>query len=95
MSHDAAIVATARTPKPGRAVRIGLALALLATIAGISVRAYDYHRVVKWTNAQVTPTVQLVTPEGGQGQASMTLPDRKSTRLNFSHITPSRMPSSA
>ena len=76
MSHDAAIVATARTPKPGRAVRIGLALALLATIAGISVRAYDYHRVVKWTNAQVTPTVQLVTPEGGQGQASMTLPGR-------------------
>jgi len=72
MSHDATL--PARTPKLGRAVRIGLGLAVLATIAGVSVRAYDYHRVVKWTDAQVTPSVQLVTPESGHGQSAMTLP---------------------
>ncbi|WP_430390585.1 efflux RND transporter periplasmic adaptor subunit [Dyella sp. 20L07] len=74
MSHDAPIATPSRTPKLGRAVRIGLALAVLATIAGISVRAYDYHRVVKWTDAQVVPTVQLIAPESGAGRDAMTLP---------------------
>nr|WP_199045224.1 efflux RND transporter periplasmic adaptor subunit [Dyella sp. ASV24] len=74
MSHDATIATPTRTPKLGRAVRIGLAVAVLATIAGISVRAYDYHRVVKWTNAQITPSVQLVTAEGGGNGQAMTLP---------------------
>ncbi|WP_109124952.1 efflux RND transporter periplasmic adaptor subunit [Dyella sp. C11] len=74
MSHDATIATPTRTPKLGRAVRIGLAVAVLATIAGISVRAYDYHRVTQWTDAQVTPTVQVVTPEGSGGLHAMTLP---------------------
>lgn len=72
MSHDAST--TTRTPKLGRAVRIGLGLAVLATIAGVSVRAYDYHHVVAWTDAQVTPSVQLVTVERGHGLQAMTLP---------------------
>ena len=72
MSHDASIIT--RTPKLGRAVRIGLALAVIATVAGVSVRAYDYHHVVAWTHAQVTPSVQLVTPESGHGLQAMTLP---------------------
>ncbi|QNK01949.1 efflux RND transporter periplasmic adaptor subunit [Dyella telluris] len=74
MSHDAITAAPARTPKLGKAVRIGLAVAVLATIAGISVRAYDYHRVVKWTDAQITPSVQVVTPETHGGQQGLTLP---------------------
>lgn len=74
MSHDAITVAPARTPKPGKAVRMGLAVAVLATIAGISVRAYDYHRVVKWTDAQITPSVQVVTPETSGGHQGLTLP---------------------
>lgn len=72
MSHDATTIT--RTPKLGRAVRIGLGLAMLATIAGISVRAYDYRRVVQWTDAQVTPSVQLIVPEAAHGQQNMTLP---------------------
>lgn len=74
MSHDATLATPTRTPKLRRAVRIGLAVAVLATIAGISVRAYDYHRVVKWTDAQITPTVQLVTVEGSGDHQAMTLP---------------------
>jgi len=74
MSHDAIAAAPTRTPKLGKAVRIGLAVAVLATIAGISVRAYDYHRVAKWTAAQVTPSVQVVTPENSGGLQGMTLP---------------------
>jgi RND family efflux transporter MFP subunit len=74
MSPDATHATPVRTPKLGRAVRIGLAVAVIATIAGISVRAYDYHRVVKWTDAQVTPSVQLVTPEGSGSSQPMTLP---------------------
>lgn len=74
MSHDATNATPVRTPKLGRAVRIGLAVAVFATIAGISVRAYDYHRVVKWTDAQVTPSVQVVTPESSGGLQGLTLP---------------------
>lgn len=74
MSHDATLTAPARTPRPARAVRIGVAIAILATIAGLSVRAYDYHRVTQWTNAQVTPSVQVITPTGGDGHTALTLP---------------------
>ncbi|AIF48597.1 efflux RND transporter periplasmic adaptor subunit [Dyella japonica] len=74
MSHDATTAAPTRTPKLGRAVRIGLAVAVLATIAGMSVRAYDYHRVAKWTDAQITPSVQVVTPENSGGVHGLTLP---------------------
>jgi RND family efflux transporter MFP subunit len=74
MSHDASNATPVRTPKLGRAVRIGLAAAVLATIAGISVRAYDYHRVVRWTDAQITPSVQVVTPESSGGLQGLTLP---------------------
>jgi membrane fusion protein, multidrug efflux system len=74
MSHDATIATPTRTPRLGRAVRIGLAVAVLATIAGISVRAYDYHRVAKWTDAQLTPSVQVVSPENMSGLQGLTLP---------------------
>jgi len=74
MSHDATTIATPARRRLGRAVRIGLAVAVLATIAGISVRAYDYHRVAKWTDAQLTPSVQVVTPESMGGLQGLTLP---------------------
>jgi len=63
-----------RATKLGRAVRVGLALAVIATVAGLSVRAYDYHRVVQWTDAQIVPTVQLIAPETSAGKQAMTLP---------------------
>lgn len=74
MSHEATITTPTRTPRLGRAVRIGLVVAILATIAGLSVRAYDYHRVTRWTDAQVTPSVQIVTPEASGGHQALTLP---------------------
>ncbi|HET6552720.1 MAG TPA: efflux RND transporter periplasmic adaptor subunit [Dyella sp.] len=75
MSHDAhAAAAPKRMPNTRRALRVGLTLAVLAVIAGVSVRAYDYHRVVKWTDAQVVPSVQLIAPVVGAGNQSMILP---------------------
>jgi RND family efflux transporter MFP subunit len=74
MSHDAHVATPQRPPKLGRALRIGLGLAIVATIAGISVRAYDYHRVVQWTDAQVVPSVQVIEPGVGTGKQATTLP---------------------
>lgn len=74
MSHDNAAAASRRPPNLRLAIRLGLGIAVIATIAGISVRAYDYHKVVKWTDAQVTPSVQVIDPVAGGGEQSMTLP---------------------
>ncbi|RDI98147.1 efflux RND transporter periplasmic adaptor subunit [Dyella solisilvae] len=74
MSHDAHPTTPVRPPNLGRVVRLGLAVAVFAVIAGISVRAYDYHSAVKWTDAQMVPSVQVVTPENGADQQAMTLP---------------------
>ncbi len=74
MSHDARVAIPPRPPKLGLAVRIGLGVAIVATIAGISVRAYDYQRVVKWTDAQVIPSVQVIEPDIGTGDQATTLP---------------------
>jgi RND family efflux transporter MFP subunit len=75
MSHDAHAAATPRRPpNVSRALRTGIALAVLATIAGLSVRAYDSHRVVKWTDAQVLPSVQVIAPDVGGSAEGMTLP---------------------
>lgn len=75
MPHDADAATTSRQPpNVSKALRAGIALAVLATIAGISVRAYDYHRVVKWTDAQVVPSVQVITPDVGGVADGMTLP---------------------
>lgn len=73
MSHDITAAAS-RPPNLRLAIRLGLVAAVLATVAGISVRAYDYHKVVKWTDAQVTPSVQVIDPVAGGGEQSMTLP---------------------
>lgn len=74
MSHDTIVAAPARTLNPRRTVRIGLAVAVLAVVAGLSVRAYDYHHVTQWTDAQVTPSVQVIAPEGSSGHTALTLP---------------------
>ncbi len=74
MSHDTNAAASRRPPNLRLAIRLGLVVAVLATVAGISVRAYDYHKVVKWTDAQVTPSVQVIDPVAGDGEQSMTLP---------------------
>ena len=75
MPHDAHAATTPRQPPHvSKALRAGIALAVLATIAGISVRAYDYHRVVKWTDAQVLPSVQVITPDVGGSAEGMSLP---------------------
>ncbi len=74
MSHDTRVAAPPRPLKLRRVVLIGLGVAVLATITGLSVRAYDYHRVTQWTNEQLIPSVQVIAPESGAGLQTTTLP---------------------
>lgn len=78
MSHDATpqnVSAPATQPPRLRlAIAITLVAAVLATVAGLAVRAHDYHQLVTWTDAQELPTVQLVAPLTSVDAHQMTLP---------------------
>jgi len=63
-----------RPPRLRAAVAVTLVVAVLATVIGQAVRAYDYHKLVTWTDAQELPTVQLVTPLAAGDAHQMTLP---------------------
>jgi membrane fusion protein, multidrug efflux system len=63
-----------RAPRLRRAVIVVLIVAILATAIGLAVRAHDYHKLVRWTDAQELPTVQLVAPLASAGAHAMTLP---------------------
>lgn len=74
MSHDPAMPVSRRLPNLRLAVRLGLGVAALATIAGLSVRAYDHRKVVKWTDAQMTPSVQVINAVTGDSEQAMIFP---------------------
>ncbi|GAB2547303.1 efflux RND transporter periplasmic adaptor subunit [Rhodanobacter koreensis] len=61
-------------PRIRTAIVASLAVAVLATVIGLAVRAHDYHQLVTWTDAQELPTVQLVAPLASAGAHHMTLP---------------------
>ncbi|OOG41882.1 efflux RND transporter periplasmic adaptor subunit [Rhodanobacter sp. C05] len=61
-------------PRLRLAIVITLVAAVLATVAGLAVRAHDYHQLVTWTDAQELPTVQLVAPLTSADAHRMTLP---------------------
>jgi membrane fusion protein (multidrug efflux system) len=60
----------------GRPIVIVVVLAVLATAIGLAVRAHDYHQVVRWTDAQELPTVQLAPIAAKADSHTMTLPGR-------------------
>jgi membrane fusion protein (multidrug efflux system) len=60
----------------GRPIVIVVVLAVLATAIGLAVRAHDYHPVVRWTDAQELPTVQLAPIAAKADSHTMTLPGR-------------------
>jgi len=74
MSLNEASAIAPRPPRIKLAVTILLALAVVATVAGISLRAHDYHQLVGWTDAQEIPTVQLISPKTMVSGQPMTLP---------------------
>ena len=53
------------------------------------------HQMTQWYKNKQIFQPQLIKKAAELGWLGMMLPDRKSTRLNSSHIQKSRMPSSA
>jgi membrane fusion protein (multidrug efflux system) len=78
MSHNAAPhnvgESGKRPPRLKLAIVVFLCVAVLVTMIGLVVRAYDYHRLVKWTDAQELPSVRLAAPLGSADTHQTTLP---------------------
>lgn len=55
---------------------IALIVVLAIVVAGVATRANDARALRVWTDEQAVPTVQLVTPEAGQGDSELNLPGR-------------------
>lgn len=53
---------------------VGLAVAILIAIAGIVDREIRARAVARWTDEQAIPSVSLVTPRRGGGEAALALP---------------------
>lgn len=70
---------TNHTPPPRRLRLAGViaAIVILAiVVAGVATRANESRNLREWTNEQATPSVTLVSPEGGQGGGDLNLPGR-------------------
>lgn len=70
---------TNHTPPPRRLRLVGViaAIVILAiVVAGVATRANESRNLREWTNEQATPSVTLVSPEGGQGGGDLNLPGR-------------------
>jgi membrane fusion protein, multidrug efflux system len=74
MSHDAI------TPAPGRPLRVRLALAMgvvlasVGVVAGLALRAVESRDLSAWTQAQLTPSVQVISASALSGTQGLTLP---------------------
>ena len=66
--------------RPPRRLRlagiIALIVVLAIVVAGVATRTNDARTLRVWTDDQAMPTVQLVTPEAGQGDSALNLPGR-------------------
>lgn len=67
------------TPPPRRLRLAGVIAAIVVlaiVVAGIATRANDSRKLRAWTDDQAVPTVNVVTPQGGQGGGDLNLPGR-------------------
>jgi RND family efflux transporter MFP subunit len=70
---------TIHTPPPRRLRLAGIIAAIVVlaiVVAGVATRANESRNLREWTDEQATPSVTLVTPEGGQGGGDLNLPGR-------------------
>lgn len=70
---------TIHTPPPRRLRLAGIIAAIVVlaiVVAGVATRANESRNLREWTDAQAEPSVNLVTPEGGQGGGDLNLPGR-------------------
>ncbi|MDF4005026.1 efflux RND transporter periplasmic adaptor subunit [Luteibacter sp. PPL552] len=74
MSHEASVPAQGRPPRVRLALAIGAALAAVGVIAGLSLRAVESRDLTTWTDAQLTPSVQVVSASALSRTQGLTLP---------------------
>ena len=74
MSHEHAPPANPRILRLRPAVIGLLTVAVIVAATGLTLRAHEYHQLVKVTDAEAIPTVALVAPLASAGAHSMTLP---------------------
>lgn len=70
---------TLHQPPPRRlrlAATIAVIVVIAIVVAGVATRANDSRKLRDWTDAQAVPTVNVVSPESGQGGGELDLPGR-------------------
>lgn len=74
MSHEAIAAIPERPPRIRLALAIGLCLAAVGVISGLSLRAVESHELSTWTKAQLTPSVQVISASALSATQGLTLP---------------------
>jgi len=74
MSHDIPAAAPGRPPRVRLTLAIGVALASIGVIAGLSLRMAQSRELHTWTKAQLTPSVQVIAASAMSGNQGLTLP---------------------
>lgn len=74
MSHDGTAATPGRPPRVRLFLVIGLVLASVGVVAGLSLRAVESHELSTWTQAQLTPSVQVVSASASSATQGLTLP---------------------
>ncbi|PTR34966.1 RND family efflux transporter MFP subunit [Luteibacter sp. OK325] len=74
MSHEATTAIAGRPPRVRLALAIGVALASVGVIAGLALRAVQSRDLSTWTQAQLTPSVQVISASALSSAQGLTLP---------------------
>lgn len=74
MSHEASAPIPGRPPRVRLALAVGIALAAVGVIAGLSLRAVESRDLGTWTDAQLIPSVQTISASALSGTQGLTLP---------------------
>jgi membrane fusion protein (multidrug efflux system) len=74
MSHEVIAAIPGRPPRVRLFLAIGVALASIGVIAGLSLRAVESRELSTWTRAQLTPSVQVISASALSATQGLTLP---------------------
>lgn len=74
MSHETSGAVPGRRPRVRLALAIGMCLASIGVIAGLSLRAVESHDLSSWTKGQLTPSVQVISASALSATQGLTLP---------------------
>lgn len=74
MSHEAPAPMPGRPPRVRLALAIGVVLASVGVVAGLSLRAVESRELDTWTQAQLTPSVQTISASALSDTQGLTLP---------------------